>query len=153
MAMQTSQTVTCRVYAGVLAVLTGLFGFRVLAQFLQIWSVSTVLPGFEAWHSGTLPYPMLFMAQLLILALCIKITWSMSRESLEPSRKKGGYLLFVGLVYMSAMLIRLGIGRFGVPDHNWFGAVLPTIFHLVLASFLLVYGHFHVTYGCAGTEH
>ena len=45
------------------------------------------------------------------------------------------------------MLIRLLLGLTIMRDSRWFTSYLPTAFHLVLASWLLVYGHFHLRYG------
>lgn len=45
-----------------------------------------------------------------------------------------------------AMLIRL-IGGFTFATHHyWFTAFIPTMFHLVLASFMLLVGYYHLHY-------
>ena len=52
-----------------LAIFTAAFLFRVMAQLLQaLWPLD-VLPSFESWHSATLPYPLLLVSQLAILAV------------------------------------------------------------------------------------
>lgn len=61
-----------------------------------------------------------------------------------PSAKLGKVLYVIGGIYLGLMCLRLIIGLTVLPDHFWFGAILPTLFHLVLASFILVYGRFHV---------
>jgi hypothetical protein len=43
--------------------------------------------------------------------------------------------------------MRLLIGLTVAPDHYWFSARLPTLFHLVLACFILIYGRFHLIFG------
>jgi len=45
------------------------------------------------------------------------------------------------------MLFRLVAGLTFVTNHSWFSARIPTFFHLVLASFLLLLGSFHYKYG------
>lgn len=60
-----------------------------------------------------------------------------------PSGKKGQLLLIVGWIYFIVMGLRLLIGITMAPDHFWFGAIVPTVFHLALACFLLVSGSFH----------
>lgn len=62
-----------------------------------------------------------------------------------PSAKTGRALLVIGAIYFGLMCVRLIIGLTVAPDHFWFRARLPTLFHLVLACFMLVYGRFHAT--------
>ena len=45
------------------------------------------------------------------------------------------------------MLFRLIVGLTIAPEHNWFGARIPTFFHTVLASFLVTVGVFHYQHG------
>ena len=56
-------------------------------------------------------------------------------------------LLVIGWFYFGLMGIRLIVGLTIAPDHYWFSARLPTVFHMVLASFILVYGRFHLAAG------
>lgn len=130
-------------YGLVLFVLTGLFCFRVLAQLVQIWHPLSFLPSFEAWHSGALPYWLLVCAQGFIVILCLHVSWRMFQGTVTLSAKKGKVLLLLGSIYFGIMLGRLIIGITVASEHFWFGAILPTVFHLVLATFLLVYGYFH----------
>ena len=143
------QKIVVRRYVWILSLLTGVFFSRVLAQFLQIWEVSDVLPSFEAWHSGAVPYGMLFLAQCLILFLCVRIIWKIREGDSLGSYRKGLTLLVIGCLYVLVMAFRLVVGIFWAPDHYWFGAILPTVFHLVLAGFILGYGHFHYSIGLA----
>jgi hypothetical protein len=130
-------------YALALLVLTVLFAFRVIAQLLQFWHPIDILPPFEAWHSGTLPYRWLVGAQVLILTMCLRIVWQLFTSTVRPSPRKGHLLLVLGCVYFGGMCIRLVVGLTIAPDHDWFGAIMPTVFHLVLASFVVLYGRFH----------
>jgi hypothetical protein len=131
----------------ILLVLSGLFVFRVVAQLIQAWHPVAFLPSFEVWQSGALPYPILLMFQVAILWVCLRIVWRMFKGVVMPVPKKGRILLYLGGLYLVVMGIRLMIGLTVVPDHFWFGAVLPTIFHCVLATFMLVYGWYHVSGG------
>jgi hypothetical protein len=45
-----------------------LFAVRVVAQPLSLVVHSAVLPPFESWHSGALPYGLLVASQVAILA-------------------------------------------------------------------------------------
>ncbi len=130
--------------AWILLILTGLFVFRVVAQLTQAWHPVAFLPSFKIWQSGALPYPILLMFQIGILAVCLRIVWRMFQGVVVAVPKKGRILLYLGGLYLTAMGIRLIIGLTVAPGHFWFGAILPTIFHLVLSAFMLVYGRFHV---------
>ncbi len=141
------QKIDVRRYARMLAFFTGMFFCRVLAQFLQIWEISDVLPSFEAWHSGAVPYEVLFLTQCLILLVCVRIILKIRAGDIQGSSQKGLTLILIGGLYFLTMIVRLAIGTFWVPDHYWFGATLPTFFHLVLAAFVLGYGHFHYVSG------
>ena len=137
-----SQTIS-RQYAWVLLILTGLFAFRVIAQLIQfVYPIDFLLP-YAVWHSGALPYGLLVGIQGVILAACLRIVWGVFKGTLAPSRQKGKILFALGIIYLLGMCIRLIVGLTIVPDHYWFGATLPTVFHLVLASFLILYGRFH----------
>lgn len=132
-----------RQYAWILLILSSLFVFRVMAQLTQAWHPVPFLPSFEVWQSGALPYPLLLSAQMVILVFCIRIVWRMFRKAVVPVQKKGKMLWYLGGMYFVTMSLRLVLGLTMAQDHFWFGATLPTIFHLVLATFLLVYGRFH----------
>ena len=134
-------------YGWLLLGLLLLFFFRVAAQLIQAYSPVTSLPPFETWQSGALPYPLLVSLQLIILVACGRVVWSFLSGTVVPSGKKGRLLLVLGWVYFVVMGIRLLIGLTVAPNHFWFGAIVPTLFHLVLASFLLVSGAFHTASG------
>lgn len=135
--------ITSRQYAFLLLMLIGLFGFRVVAQLVQVWYPVDFLPPYSVWHSGALPYSLLVGVQGVILAVCLKIIWGMFRGMIVPSRQKGKILFALGTIYLVAMCTRLFVGLTIAPGHYWFGATLPTVFHLVLASFVILYGRFH----------
>lgn len=124
--------------------LLALFGFRVVAQLIQQLAPVSFLPPFEAWHSAAVPYPLLLLSQLLILALFGWLAWRISNGATRPRCKLGRWLLGFGALYMLVMVMRLALGLTLFPGHHWFDKPLPTFFHLVLAAYLLVLGTFHV---------
>ncbi len=127
---------------GILWVLLGLFCFRVTAQLIQALAPVSLLPAFEAWHSRALPYPLLVATQLVIITVYAWIAWGIQAGRTQPDRRLGRWLLGLGGVYFAFMLVRLVLGA-TVSPQTWFDAPIPTVFHLVLAAFLLVVGNFH----------
>jgi hypothetical protein len=132
-----------RRYTLALLVLIGLFAFRVVAQLIQAWYPVEFLPAFERWHSGVLPYGLLVGVQGVILVACLRIVWGIFKRTISPSRKKWKILFALGIIYLLGMSTRLIVGLTIAPDHYWSGAIMPTVFHLVLASFVVLYGRFH----------
>jgi uncharacterized membrane protein YciS (DUF1049 family) len=63
-----------------------------------------------------------------------------------PSIGKGRVVLALGLMYFGVMLFRQVMGLTLAQDHFCFSAKLPTMFHLVLATFVILCGHFHYTH-------
>ncbi len=126
-------------------ILLGLFCFRVLAQLLQKLYPLSFLPPFEEWHSSTLPYPVLVGFQIVFIGLCLLAIRDVSRSDSRPNPGKGKHFLIVGSLYFSVMIVRLIGGYTFAASLHWFTVRIPTIFHLVLASFILLYGHFHLT--------
>lgn len=125
--------------------LVALFAARVIAQPLSL--VVSSLPTFESWHSAALPYSLLLASQLVILAVLCWTTYRMSVGAVNPGRTFGAVVLFLGAVYFLVMIARLVLGLTFLSDVRWFASPLPTAFHLVLASWLLLYGHLHWTMG------
>ena len=143
MMQQHSFDFRARVYRNWLLVLLGLFAFRVVAQFVQTASPTSLLPPFDAWQSGALPYPLLVLFQMTILALLGRIVWKLHRNTVQLSPKAGLAYLILGGVYFFVMIFRLVAGFSFAADHPWLGVHLPAVFHLVLAASLLTIGFFH----------
>ena len=133
---------TSRKLAPWLWVLLGLFCVRVIAQLLQWRFDISFLPAFEIWHSAVLPYPVLLLTQLGIIATLAKIALDFSTGRADASRRSGGLWLGFGLTYLGAMLARLILGLTVLSSHFWFSRHLPTTFHIVLASFVVLVGLF-----------
>ncbi|GJL83452.1 MAG: hypothetical protein DHS20C01_30860 [marine bacterium B5-7] len=132
-----------RPFSAWLIFLLTLFVFRVAAQLLQTVHPVTFLPPFDAWQSGTLPYPLLLLAQLMIIALCLRMIIKVRTDTLRVNRKTGLVWLIPGFIYLFVMLFRLTAGLSFAVEHSWLGALIPTIFHLVLASFIISVGLYY----------
>ena len=124
-------------------ILLGLFAVRVVAQPAQLWLRIAWLPAFDTWHSGALPYWLLLVLQALTLVAQVRIAAAFSAGRVVPSRRAARWWLVAGGIYCSAMLLRLGLGATLLASQHWFSAWLPTLFHLVLASFVLLVGALH----------
>lgn len=136
-----------RTYGRWLWALTALFAFRIIAQPLALVIDSPLLPPFESWHSGLLPYPLLVVAQLFILVWLARTAWRVSHDAVIPNRKSGKLLLAIAGLYAATMVARLILGATVLRDERWFGSPVPTLFHVGLASYLFVFGHLHTRHG------
>ena len=132
-----------RIFAIWLWSLLGLFCARVLAQIVQFGFDVPFLPPFDAWQSGVLPYPLLVAAQVLIAVFMAWIAAGVLSGRVVPSRARAVYWLAPGCLYLAVMIVRLALGLTLLDGHGWFDRPLPTGFHIVLASFLLVVGAYH----------
>ena len=134
-------------YAPWLWLLLGLFTIRVLAQPIALQVHTPLLPTFESWHSGVLPYPVLVLSQVGIILWLTRTAWTFTTGAIAPRFKLGVVMMALGGVYFAAMVMRLLLGATVLGHERWFASPLPTVFHLVLATYLLLYGHFHWRYG------
>ena len=120
------------------------FGARVVGQLLVAVFHVPWLPPMEAWMSGLLPYPWLLGSQVLIILLAGKICLDFTRGAgwwvrTRPAFARGVFV--VACLYLAAMLVRLGVSFH--PAAAWLGDRIPIAFHVVLASFLLVFSLWH----------
>ena len=128
----------------VLVLCTLLFSFRVGAQAWQHWHPVSWLPPDESFQGSAMPYGLLLASQLLILALMLRVCLRIFHGGFAPHANRGRALLALGVLYLVAMLMRLGIG-IAVPEASpWFRAWLPTAFHFVLAAFLIGLARLHL---------
>lgn len=132
-----------RTYAWALWLLTGLFAFRVAAQPAAL-AFDGLLPSFDSWDGGVLPYPVLLVSQLVILDWLARTAWRFSTGKVVPRRQIGRAALAFGGVYFAVMFLRLLLGATALSHVRWFASPLPAFFHLVLATYLLLYGYCHV---------
>ena len=124
-----------------------IFCFRVGAQLIQLVFPLSFLPPFEAWHSGALPYWLLVVFQVVIILVFSGFVFRFYEGKESPARKLGIIYLSVGIPYFCIMIFRLAAGITFASDHIWFSAIIPTLFHLPLASFIILIGHFHYRFG------
>jgi hypothetical protein len=123
--------------------LTGLFAFRVVAQPAAL-AFDGLLPSFESWARGGLPYPVLLATQLVILGWLARTAWRFSIGKVVPHRRMGRLALAFGGVYFAAMILRLVLGATVLSDVRWFASPLPAFFHLVLATYVMLFGYCHI---------
>ena len=121
-----------------LVVLCLAFLGRVLTQLWQTIAAVDFLPPFESWHSGALPYPLLLFSQGLILAVQIMVIRTLAGLELRLGRRTNVALGVFGALYFSFMSFRLFAGFTLLTGHSWFDAPLPSFFHLVLATFVIL---------------
>jgi hypothetical protein len=117
-------------------VLTTLFALRIAAQPLSL--VIPGLPDFNAWHGGVMPYPLLLAFQLAVLAVMVATNRACAHGRLTSQPRLARGLTLFGTLYFVVMLIRLALGQSLDPAPAWFARPLPTLFHLVLAAWLLI---------------
>ena len=132
-----------RRYAIGLWLLLLLFAFRVVAQPLALVVHTAVLPPFESWHSAALPYGVLLGSQVAILVALGWTAWRFTIGEVKTRRSVGAVALALGGLYFGVMVVRFVLGLTALSHRRWFASPIPTAFHLVLAAFVLLYGHFH----------
>ena len=127
--------------------LTALFCLRVVAQPLAAVAQVPGLPPFDAWHSGALPYPVLLATQIAIVAWLVRTTRAVGSATVRWRRSAGAWLVAASCIYGATMLARLVLGATLLRDEPWFARPVPTVFHLVLAAYLGIYGRLHLRLG------
>lgn len=150
-AMEKTPGILNRKYGTILWVLFGLFCFRVFAQILVYFIHLPFLPPFEKWHSNTLPYPVLLCFQGLIIIIFTRNCLRVQRDTLKANIKTGKFLKVFGGIYFLSMIIRYIITMVLHPELRWLGHAIPVFFHMVLASFLITLGYYHVNR--SGNQH
>ena len=85
-------------YAVSLWLLLGLFVIRVIAQPMALYVDWHLLPRFEAWHSGVLPYPVLVLAQVAIVLWLGQTAWRFSTGTIVPRSRVGRLTMAAGAV-------------------------------------------------------
>lgn len=125
----------------VLWMLLALFVARVAGQFAVWLDLAPFLPPMDAWYSGLIPYGPLLISQLLIIAVLAKASGDVTRGS---GYFAGGHawlgtpLRIFGLLYAASMVVRYAVTMMAFPERRWTGGTIPIVFHLVLATYLLV---------------
>lgn len=122
-------------YSLILWILLFLFTLRVLGQIMVSFFTVPSLPAFNSWYSGLLPYPYLLLSQILILALFTKFCVDISKNKgyFIQHNLNGNYLVGFGIIYFVSMIARI----------IFWNLSIPAIFHMVLASFIIIVGLFY----------
>ena len=118
-------------------ILFTLFALRVLGQLLVVAGLAPFLPPMDDWQSGVLPYPLLLASQILILGVLATACVQFSRGKgffVHPHRWLATPLWLIGWIYAVGMVARYAALR---------RDLIPVVFHVVLASFLLVVAYRH----------
>lgn len=126
-----------------LCLLAALFIFRVLAQLIQKFYNLPFLPPFSSWYSGALSYSWLLLSQIIIIFILALTIQGFAQQTILPNRRLSHWLIIFGSIYFTLMLLRLIAGLTFAASYPWLGAKIPAFFHIVLASFVLLVGHFH----------
>lgn len=132
--------------AALLWVLLGLFAARVAGQLAVASGRAPFLPPMAQWQSGLLPYPVLVALQILVLVVLTAACVHFTRGSGYFIVRRGwlGTPLWVfGWIYAASMIVRYAAWMTLRPDQRWTGDLIPVVFHLVLATFLLVVADHH----------
>jgi len=132
-----------RNYAALMCLFTGLFLFRVAAQFFLLFGDIPGLPSFQHWHSGVMPYWLLLTCQIMILAAMAHLAIKFIKGTMTPNRRLGKALWLIASIYFGVVLTRITLGLTIFSEKSWFTHFIPAFFHLLLASFLLVVAAFN----------
>ncbi len=120
-----------------LTLATALFAVRVGGQALQRWCPQPFLPPFGAFQGSPLSYPVLLLAQLVILSLMTRVCWRAWQGTLQRNERKALVFGWAGIAYMTGSVLRIAIGILMPSAPAWFRAWIPGIFHVILAAFVL----------------
>ncbi len=130
-----------------LTVLGLLFLLRVAGQLVVIARGPGWLPPRRDWNLA--PYGIVLPTQIAFLALMALICAGLFRDDgpfATPSPTFGRVAVWFSYVYAAAIVVRYALRMIRRPEQRWFGGTIPMVFHLVLASFVYVYGSFHASY-------
>ena len=124
-----------------------IFILRVIGQILVVLDLVDFLPPMEEWQSGLLPYKYLLVSQIIIIIFYGKICRDFSKGNgffVVPFKKLGKGFFIFGNVYFISTLIRYILQMINYPETRWFGGTIPIFLHLVLATFLILVGKYHL---------
>ena len=131
------------VYLPGLGILLTLFAFRVAVQAVQAVRPVSFLPPFGAWQSGTLPYSILLVSQIVLLVIMGAVHLRIYSGKMRPRSSVGSALLSLGSIYFALAVFRLATALSFGAEHPFLGAILPSVFHVVLSLWFVLLGWFH----------
>ncbi len=124
-------------------ILLALFFLRVAGQLLVLLAKPRWLPPMKDWYSGLIPYGILLPVQVAILVLMTRIALDITRNHAYFALQRAGVgrgVLIFAVLYALSMAVRLAIRLRRHPGLRWYeGGMIPTMFHFVLAGFLLLF--------------
>ena len=136
-----------RYHLPLMFLLSGLFDLRVAAQLVQAVYEVPFLPPFEAWQGSAIPYPALLLLQAIVVAVMFVILWRLKTGAMSPCPWKHQACFALGGVYWAVMTFRLIAGLTFFAEYEWFARSVPALFHIILATLILVLGHYLLTLG------
>ncbi len=131
-------------YSLLLWIVFSLFCLRVFGQLIQYFFSFSFLPSFKEFYSGTLSYQLVLLFQAIIIFFYLRTCLKMSRGKVVANRIKGKRFLILGIIYTSIMVTRYILRMVMFPAERWFGGSIPIFFHIVLASFFIINGIYHI---------
>jgi hypothetical protein len=102
------------------------------------------LPPKEAWQGSTTPYPLLLSFQIIIIFLFIYGQKRIASGNLPKNASVGKLCLGIGSIYLIAMVVRLFIGILDLIPDLWFHKPISSIFHMVIATYILLLSRYHL---------
>ena len=132
--------------ARILWALLALFVLRVAGQALVAFAGVSWLPPMAEWYSGLLPYVILLPVQIAIIVLLARVCIEFGREAgffVRPNRALARPLWWLGWLYAASMIVRYAAMMVLRPEARWHHGTIPIIFHLVLATFVILVARHH----------
>lgn len=140
------RTVCSSAYVAVLWLLILVFCLRVAGQLTQVLYPVAWLPPLAVWQGSAIPYPLLLASQVAIIMAMSLVALKHAAGSVQRRPRLGSWLLLAGSVYFLVMAGRLIVGLADWSEDPWFQRPIPAFFHLVLASYVLLLGAFHLNW-------
>ena len=81
-------------------------------------------------------------AGVAVIALLLRVLFLVRANAVRPATWKHNACFILGGVYFAVMAFRLVAGLTFLADVEWFSHTLPALFHVVLTTFILLFGHY-----------
>ena len=129
-----------RIFSLMLGALAALFILRVYVQLVQVSFPVDWMPELDDWHSGMLPYPILFVFQLCIIGCMIQLMRAVRKGTIRPRRWKYRACFIFGGAYFVFTLFRWTAALAVLAEDPSLSTAMPAFFQIVLAGFMLLLG-------------
>lgn len=120
-----------------MALLTGLYGFRVAGQYVQRTVPVTWLPAAHLWQDGGMSYSYASPLQIAVLLFMVISTFRAARHAIVPRRWKRRLAHLIGWVYLAVTVVRMVPGISIPPTYAWLETSFALFFHLVVAIYMI----------------